>query len=216
MSLSSPAPKALISSPVIVKGTGNAFEGQVGQVKVLDHLYHSLGQAFAMGVVSNGPTSFSTNVYYQSTFPAGIQEGVLVLSTYSPKNGVMTAVMEKVLINGAPERTFAVQSVDLTVSPNSIAGKACGSPATFTYTATFHVPAGTAGGTIQFMYTTNNGRGSQSANVTVPAGQSTAAYTFTTSGTLSADHTYPGIAEVLVTSPNMVNSPQVKPAGLCS
>lgn len=216
MSITSPVPQALISSPVVVKGTGNAFEGQIGQVKVLDHLYHSLGQASAMGAVGNGPTSFSTDVNYQSTFPAGIQEGVLVLSTYSPKNGVMTAVMEKVLINGAPERTFAVQSVDLTVTPNSIAGKACGSSATFTYTATFHVPAGTAGGTIQFMYTTNNGRGSQSASVTVPAGESTATYSFTTSGTLPADHTYPGIAEVLVTSPNAVNSPQVKPTGMCS
>lgn len=215
MSLTSPAPNALISTPVIVKGTGNAFEGQVGQVMVLDHLYHSLGQAPAMGVVGNGPTSFSTNLYYQSTFPAGIQEGVLVLSNYSPRDGVMTAVMEKVLINGAPQRTFAVQSVDLTVTPNSIAGKACGSPATFTYTATFHVPAGTAGGTIQFMYTTNNGRSTQSASVTVPAGQSTATYTFTTSGTLYADHTYPGVTEVLVTSPNAVNSPQIKPAGMC-
>ena len=216
MSLSGPEPLAVLSSPTLVKGTGNAFEGQIGKVKVLDHLYHSLGEASAMGAVGNGATSFSSNLYYQSTFPAGIQEGVLVLSTYSPKNGVMTAVMEKVLVNGALERTFAVQSVDLTVSPNSIAGKACGSTASFTYTATFHVPAGTAGGTIQFMYTTNNGRGSQSASVTVPAGQSTATYTFTTSGTLYADHTYPGIAEVQVTSPNMVNSQQVKPMGLCS
>lgn len=216
MSLTSPAPLAVLNSPALVKGTGNAFEGQIGQVKVLDHLYHSLGQASAMGAVGNGATSFSTNVDYRSTFPAGIQEGVLVLSTDSPMNGVMTAVMEKVLINGVPGRTFAVQSVDLTVSPNSIAGKACGSAATFTYTATFHVPPGTAGGAIQFMYTSNNGRGSQSASVTVPAGQTTATYTFTTSGTLYADHTYPGIAEVLVTSPNMVNSPQVKPAGLCS
>ena len=149
MSLTSPAPLVVLSSPTLVKGTGNAFEGQIGQVKVLDHLYHALGQTPAMGIVSNGPTSFSTNLYYQSTFPAGIQEGVLVLSNYSPRDGVMTAVMEKVLINGAPERTFAVQSVDLTVTPNSIAGKACGSPATFTYTATFHVPAGTTGGTIQ-------------------------------------------------------------------
>jgi hypothetical protein len=216
LSLSGPAPLAVVSSPTVVKGTGNAFEGQVGQVKVLDHLYNSLGQASATGAVGNGATSFSTNLYYQSTFPAGTQEGVLVLSTYSPKNGVMTAIMEKVLVNGAPESTFAVQSVDLTVSPNSIAGKACGSAATFTYTVTFHVSAGAAGGTIQFMYTTTNGRGSQNASVTVPAGQSTATYTFTTSGMLYADHTYPGIAEVQVTSPNIVTSPQVKPMGVCS
>jgi hypothetical protein len=100
MSFTGPAPLDVLSSTTVVKGTGNAFEGQIGQVKVLDHLYHSLGQASAMGVVGNGPTSFSTNVNYQSTFSAGIQEGVLVLSTNSPKSGVMTAVMEKVLVNG--------------------------------------------------------------------------------------------------------------------
>jgi len=88
--------------------------------------------------------------------------------------------------------------------------------ATFTYTATFHIPAGTAGGTIQFLYTWNNGHASPSASVTVPPGQSTATYTFTSSGTLYVDHTYPGIAEVLVNSPNAVNSPQVKPSGTCS
>jgi hypothetical protein len=101
MSFTGPAPMDVLSSPTMVKGTGNAFGGQIGQIKVLDHLYHSLGQASATGVAGNGPTSFSTRVDYQSTFPAGIQEGVLVLSTNSPKSGVMTAVMEKVLVNGA-------------------------------------------------------------------------------------------------------------------
>lgn len=111
---------------------------------------------------------------------------------------------------------FKVTSVDLVVSPNSIAGKVCGSPASFTYTATFHVPAGTAGGTIKFMYTVNNGRSSSSASVMVSPGETTKTYTFSSSGTLSPDHTYPGIAEVLVNSPNTINSPQVKPAGSCT
>lgn len=110
---------------------------------------------------------------------------------------------------------FKVTSVDLAVSPNTIAGKACGSSASFTYTATFHIPAGTAGGTIQFMYTTNNGRASTDANVTVDPGATTKTYTFTSSGTLYADHTYPGIAEIMVNSPNNVSSPQVKPTGAC-
>jgi hypothetical protein len=124
--------------------------------------------------------------------------------------------MEKVLVNGALERTFAVESVDLAVTPNSIMGKSCGSQITFTYTVTFHVPQGTAGGTIEFQYTWNNGRGSTSASVTVSPGQTTSTFSFTTPGTLYADHTFPGIAEVLVTNPNAVNSPQVKPAGMCS
>ncbi len=46
---------------------------------------------------------------------------------------------------------FAVTSVDLAVSPSDITGTACGTSVTFTYTATFHIPANTAGGTIQFM-----------------------------------------------------------------
>ena len=218
MSITSPAPLAQFGNPVQVMGTGNAFEGQIGQVIVLDHLYHPLGQASATGAVGMGQTSFSTTVSFQSTFPAGIQEGVLVLSAPSNANGsIAAAVMVKVLVNGALERSFVVTSVDLAVAPNSIAGMACGSSVTFTYTATFHVQAGsTAGGTIQFLYTWNNGRASPGGSVTVAPGQITATYTFTNSGMLYPDHTYPGIAEVLVNSPNVVNSPSVKPDGMCS
>lgn len=110
---------------------------------------------------------------------------------------------------------FTVTSVDLTVTPTSIDGKTCGSSVTFTYTATFHIPAGTAGGTIQYEYTVNNGRSSTSANVNVSPGQTTQTATFTSSGTLPLDHTYPGLAEVLVTSPGSVHSPQVQPSGSC-
>lgn len=111
---------------------------------------------------------------------------------------------------------FSVTSVDLAVTPASIDGMACGSSSSFSYTATFHIPAGTAGGTVQFSYTVNNGRGSSNASVTVGPGQTLATYTFTSSGTLSPDHTYPGIAEVMVNSPNAVNSPLVAPTGRCS
>lgn len=101
VSFTSPVPLTLLSNPVSVKGTGNAFEGQIGRVIVLDHLYHPLGQAIAMGAVGNGPTSFSTSVSYQSTFPAGTQEGVLVLYVSSNANGsIAAAVMEKVLVKG--------------------------------------------------------------------------------------------------------------------
>src|SRR5260370_19341305 len=111
---------------------------------------------------------------------------------------------------------FKVTSVDLVVNPNSIAGKICGSSASFTYTATFHIPANTAGGTVQFQYTLNNGRSSTNASVAVNPGETTKIYTFSSSGTLYPDHTYPGIAEVLVNSPNTVSSPQVKPSATCS
>jgi hypothetical protein len=110
---------------------------------------------------------------------------------------------------------FSVTSVDLAVSPTSIAGEPCGNAATFAYTATFHVPAGTAGGTIQFGYTLNNGRSQTTDTVNVAPGQTSVTYAFSSSGTLPADHTYPGMAIVMVTSPNSVSSPQVKPSGTC-
>ena len=111
---------------------------------------------------------------------------------------------------------FSVSSVDLSVSPMSIAGTTCGSQASFTYTATFHIPANTAGGTIQFAYTLDNGHSQTNASVSVGAGETSKSFTFNSSGTLLADHTYPGTAIVMVTSPNSVQSPSVKPSGSCA
>ena len=102
MSFTSPASHVVLSNPSSVKGTGNAFEGLIGQVMVLDHLYNTIGKTSAIGVVGNGPTSFSTNLRYQSTFPARIQEGILVLYAHSNANGsIAAAVMEKILVSGA-------------------------------------------------------------------------------------------------------------------
>jgi hypothetical protein len=109
-----------------------------------------------------------------------------------------------------------VTSIELAVDPASIAGTSCGSSALFTYTAVFHLPVDTAGGSIQFEYTLNNGRSQTAAAVTASAGQTSVTYQFTSSGTLPADHTYPGIAIVQVTSPNPAPSPSVVPSGLCS
>ncbi len=111
---------------------------------------------------------------------------------------------------------FHVTSVDLAVSPASNAGTVCGSPATFTYTATFHIPSNTPGGVIQFAYTLNNGRSQTPASVSVGAGQTSESFTFVSSGTLLADHTYPGSAIVMVTSPNAVISPAVLPSSSCA
>jgi hypothetical protein len=111
---------------------------------------------------------------------------------------------------------FRVTSIDVSVSPSSIAGMTCNSNVTLTYTVTFHVAANSPGGKIQFMYTTNNGRASTNGSVTADAGQTTVVYTFTNTGVLYSDHTFPGIAEVITSSPNQVNSPQVKPTGQCS
>ena len=111
---------------------------------------------------------------------------------------------------------FKVTSIDMAVSPTTIAGIACGTAITVTYTATFHIAPNSPGSKIQFLYTVNNGRSSPSASVTVGPGETTTTYSFTWSGNLPADHTYPGYGGVITTSPNAVNSPLVKPDGMCS
>jgi serine/threonine protein kinase len=111
---------------------------------------------------------------------------------------------------------FTVQNVNLTVSPVSINGIACGTNITVTYTATFTVPANTPGGTVQFTYTTNNGQNDQNGSVMFPQGKTTKTFTFTWSGPLPSDHTEPGIGEVITTSPNAVTSNQAQPTGKCS
>ena len=111
---------------------------------------------------------------------------------------------------------FNVTSVSMAVSPTSIAGMKCGTNVTVTYTATFHIAPDSNGGTIQFMYTINNGRGSTPASLTVAPGNTIATYSFTWSGALPADHTYPEPGGVMVTAPYSLTSAVVAPTGLCS
>ena len=111
---------------------------------------------------------------------------------------------------------FQVTKVDMTVSPPSIQGMACGTSIVVTYTATIHVAANSPGGTVQFSYTVNNGRGQTPASITFSPGQTIRTYTFTWRGALPADHTYPGPGGIQVTSPNQLTSPLVAPTGMCS
>jgi hypothetical protein len=109
-----------------------------------------------------------------------------------------------------------VTGVDIAVSPSSLNGYTCGKNLRVTYTATFHFPAGSAGGQVMFAYTTNNGRSSTPAHLTVLPGQGSATYAFNWSGQLPADHTQPGPGGVMVASPNSYTSPLVAPTGACS
>jgi hypothetical protein len=104
----------------------------------------------------------------------------------------------------------------MAVSPSSMAGKTCGTYVTVTYTATFHLAANGPGGTIQFDYTVNNGRGDNPASLTVAQGQTTAMYQFAWAGYLPSDHTMPEGGGVVVRSPNSVTSGLVGPSGRCS
>ena len=110
---------------------------------------------------------------------------------------------------------FTVTAVTMSVSPTSISGMACGTNTTVTYTAVFKVPAGSPGGTVQFTYTVNNGRGVTPAKVTFSAGETSTSYSFKWSGPLPADHTYPGLGGVQVSSPNQYTSKLLQPTGQC-
>jgi hypothetical protein len=111
---------------------------------------------------------------------------------------------------------FKVSSIELAASPE-VTGHRCGSSFTENYTATFHIASGSAGGTIVFQYTTNNGR-SSSADVSlhVAAGQTTATYVFKWSGPLPQDHTAPGTGIVMMSAPNQIISPSAVPDGGCN
>ena len=109
-----------------------------------------------------------------------------------------------------------VTSVTMSVTPGSIAGLSCGTNLTVTYTATVHVAPNNSGGTVKFNYTVNNGRGQTPASITFGQGETTKTYTFTWSGALPIDHTYPEPGGIQVTSPNQLTSPLVAPTGMCS
>jgi hypothetical protein len=111
---------------------------------------------------------------------------------------------------------FQVTKIAMAVSPTSIQGLSCGTSLVVTYTATIHVTPNSPGGTVQFNYTVNNGRGQTPASITFSPGQTVRTYTFTWSGALPADHTYPEQSGIQVTSPNQLTSPLVAPTGMCS
>ena len=98
LSITSPAVRDSISSPVTITGAGIAFQGVVGTVQVLDHLYNDIGHTVAK--VSSGSNSYSASVTYKASFH-GVQEGLVVLlaanNAGGPPSGV---VMEKELIGG--------------------------------------------------------------------------------------------------------------------
>lgn len=111
--------------------------------------------------------------------------------------------------------SFKVTSVDMAVTPGSIAGIPCGTSVTVTYTATIHVAANSPGGTVQFSYTINGGRSQTPASVHFAPGQTSKTYSFTWNGSLPADHTYPGLGGIMITSPNQLTSALVAPTGRC-
>ncbi len=100
MSITSPQSRDLLTSPVKVTGTGNAFESVIGTVAILDHLYADIGHASVGGAIGNGNTTFSTTVPYTSTFKGGSQEGIVVLfAANNAGSGPAAMVMVKELLS---------------------------------------------------------------------------------------------------------------------
>ncbi len=100
LSITLPQNRDLLNGTTTVTGSGNAFEGVIGKVKVLDHLYTSIGTTDAKGAGGNGNTTFSTSISYNVSFKGGAQEGLLVLYNYSNADGTISgAVMLKELLN---------------------------------------------------------------------------------------------------------------------
>lgn len=115
-----------------------------------------------------------------------------------------------------PQSPFQVTKIDMAVNPATIAGMTCRTSVIVTYTATIHVAANSPGGTVKFNYTVNNGRGDTPASISFNPGETSKTYSFTWSGALPSDHTYPGPGGIRVTSPNQLTSSLVAPTGQCT
>jgi hypothetical protein len=97
--------RQLVASPLTLEGTGSAFEAEIGQAVVYDHLYTDIGHARVTGTTAGmGPSAYSTKVVYTSSFRQGVQEGIVAV--YEKNGGLsdqaFTAVMVKVLLDPEP------------------------------------------------------------------------------------------------------------------
>ncbi len=97
--------RQLVASPVTLEGTGSAFEAEIGQAVVYDHLYTDIGHARVTALTSGmGKSAYSTRVVYTSSFRQGVQEGIVAV--YEKNGGlsdeVFTAVLVKVMLDPEP------------------------------------------------------------------------------------------------------------------
>ena len=76
--------------------TGNIAGDTTGKVKILDHLYTTIGTADV-----KGGTLFSATISYTASFKGGTQEGLVILYSYGADGAVVGAVMLKELLNNA-------------------------------------------------------------------------------------------------------------------
>jgi hypothetical protein len=192
-----------------------ASGGPGGGVQFSYTVNNGRSQAPASVAFNPGDTAKTYSFTWSGALPADhTYPGLGGIQITSPNQ--LTSQLVKPTGQCTPAAAFQVTGVDMAVSPASIQGMACGTPVVVTYTATIHVAPGGPGGVVQFSYTINNGRGQTPASITFAPGQTVRTYTFTWSGALPADHTYPGPGGIQITSPNQLTSQLVKPTGQCS
>jgi predicted thioesterase len=191
-----------------------ASAGPGGTVKFNYTVNNGRGQTPASVTFNPGETTKTYTFTWSGALPAD--------HTYPEPGGIQVTSPNQLtssLVGPTGQCTssaaFQVTKVDITVNPQSIQGRACGTSVVVTYTATIHVAANSPGGTVQFSYTVNNGRSQTPASITFSPGQTVRTYTFTWSGVLPADHTYPGPGGIQVSSPNQLTSALVAPTGTC-
>ncbi len=109
--------------------------------------------------------------------------------------------------------SFRVRTIAISVRPASIAGMTCGTPVNVTYTATITIASGSPGGTVKLTW--NIGSTSTPASVTFAAGETVKTVSITDMGTLASNNSYPRNGSITSTSPNVVNSTMIRPAGTC-
>ncbi|HYL43092.1 MAG TPA: Gmad2 immunoglobulin-like domain-containing protein [Ktedonobacteraceae bacterium] len=99
MTITSPQDRDRLTSPTTVTGKGNSFEGVIGKVVILDHLYTDIGRANATGLSGNN-AAFTASVTYTSTFKTGSQEGLVALFSYSAADSTISgAVIVKEMLS---------------------------------------------------------------------------------------------------------------------
>jgi hypothetical protein len=109
--------------------------------------------------------------------------------------------------------SFLVQSITTSVSPASIASMTCGTPVNVTYTATITIALGSPGGTVALTWSI--GSSSTPASVTFAPGATVKTVSITDRGTLARNNSYPRNGSIASTSPNVMNSKTIRPAGTC-
>ncbi len=100
MALTSPQSAQQLTSPVQVKGIINpAFAGKPNTITILDHDRTEIGQAAIPQASGTGKPIIATSIPYSSSFQGEIQEGIIVLYTYTGNHIIAGIVMVKVLLS---------------------------------------------------------------------------------------------------------------------